>query len=304
MAKTAVAISAFRSDAAVIRLVEQIVAEHWPVDRILIVDSLGSGAIESFVRGRGLGDRVVYDDHRENLGSAGNLQRRIELATEMGCDYVLALNHDAVMSAGVLRSLVEVASTSRIGAVYPLRYRSGKRRFDLTGVRDFSLRVAGPATVPAATLVPVRWSSSNGALYATAPLREAGIRPDGSLWSGWEDLLYGLDLHAHGYPQFIVTSASTVDEYEYREVSVLGRRSVLMDKPAWALYYSVRNQLAIRLYRRPTTARRFKVVAWALLMAVHAVSSTRRFGSDGTLRAYLCGVRDGLLNRRGKWRLP
>lgn len=299
-----VAISAFRSDPPVIRLIDRIVAEQWPVERIVVVDSLGSGAIFSHITASGLEGRVHYHNALVNLGSAGNLQKRLELGATLGLDFVLALNHDAVVSREVVAELLARTGDGRIGALYPLRYRSGKRTFDLTGVSEFSFRVHGTPDIPSEPLVDVYWSSSNGALYSTAPLREHGLRPDGALWMGWEDYQYGLQLHQLGYRQCIVTAARTVDEYEYRTVRVGATAVALHDKPAWTLYYSVRNLLAINVYRLPSTPRAIRTLLWAGLMLVHVWGRRTPSSSVQAFTAYVCGLRDGLLNRRGKWRHP
>jgi len=302
--RVVVGISAFRSDQPVINLVRRLLDEDWPVDAVVIVDSMGSGEVERFIAEEGGPERVHYHNSPTNLGSAGNLRKRLELGAALGADFVLALNHDAVVDRSTVEALLSYTHLDRLGALYPLRFRSGKGIFDLTGTSDFAFRANGTADVPAGNLIEVRWSSSNGALYATAPLREHGLGPDPSLWMGWEDYLYGLQLHADGYRQFIVTAARTLDEYEYRPVSIAGRRMVLADKPSWYLYYSTRNMILANVYEAAHPVRALKTALWVAMMAGHVWKRKGDERRGFAASAYLQGILDGLRNRRGKWKHP
>lgn len=303
-AHVVVAVSAFKSDQPVIELVRRIVREEWPVQEIVVVDSLGSGEVEQFVSNAGLGERVRYHSSAFNLGSAGNLRKRLELGVALGAEFVLALNHDAVVDRATVEALLSYTHLDRIGALYPLRFRKGKGIYDLTGTSDFSFRARGSVSAPGGDLIEVHWSSSNGALYATAPLRHKAIGPDPSLWMGWEDYLYGLQLRSHGYRQFIVTSAETVDDYEYRSVSVAGRRVALADKPSWYLYYSTRNMILANVHDGLHPLRALKTMLWVLMMAAHVWKHKESEPLGSALRCYTRGVLDGLRNQRGKWTYP
>lgn len=90
----AVAISAFRSDAAVISLLESIFANpHSDVGPVIVVDSLGSGRIAEIAQKNNW--QIQYNNSPVNLGSAGNLAARLELSAKTGAAWCLCLNHDA-----------------------------------------------------------------------------------------------------------------------------------------------------------------------------------------------------------------
>jgi GT2 family glycosyltransferase len=301
--KVAVAISTFRSGGPVIAMVDRIIEEQWPVFAVIVVDSLANGELGRTLDSKKSSLVLTYENHDRNLGSAGNLQRRLELAAAMGADFVLALNHDAAVTRDIVEKLCRHTTLPNLGALYPLRFRTGKGFYDMSGESAFSFRARGPQTRPAADLLEVYWSSSNGALYALAPLREKNLKPAGELWMGWEDYDYGHRLHQNGYRQYIVTAAETVDNYEYKQQQLLGSKITLADKPSWYLYYSVRNLLVINLYRLPGLRKGLKTLIWAGSMLLHVWSS----GPAKRLNAfsmYCGGLRDGLLNRRGKWIHP
>jgi GT2 family glycosyltransferase len=194
---------------------------------------------------------VSYFNSDINLGSAGNLNKRLEWANQLGMDYVLALNHDAEITLTVYHALLDKTDKyQKIGALYPLRYLQGKSIYDLSGLKVFSMTASGVSDKPMEDLIEVAWSSSNGALYSMEPLRDLKkISPDASLWMGWEDYLYGLQLKKAGYSQWIVSSAETIDSYEYKAVKFYTAGKTIADKPVWYSYYDARNLILISLHR-------------------------------------------------------
>ncbi|MDQ3030790.1 MAG: glycosyltransferase [Myxococcota bacterium] len=299
--RVCLAISSFRNDEPVRRLVEAALADGSPFERIFVVDSLGTGAIDGSVRAR-WGDRVSFLCAEENLGSAGNLAKRLELAAEAGFDYVYALNHDGAVDFANVRELLRFVGTRpRIGAAYPLRWLARRGRYDITGAQSLPLPLRSAEAVDSDTPLRVTWSSSNGALYSLAPVRE-GLLPWADLWMGWEDMGYGWLLDRNGWEQYIVPSARADDDYEYSTHRFLGRTLHLADKPAWYAYYQIRNLILItRRNERPRLDR--AVVAMRL---AQELTLTAAFRSQKALRYRLLasGLVDGLRNRSGKWRLP
>lgn len=304
MSRVVASISAFQSSPSVLALLDRIDTQAWPVERVRVVDSLGDGSIPAAIDAGRWGMPVEYESHAENLGSAGNLRRRIEWAAEAGGDWVLALNHDADLDRVAVDALVAATGRPGVGALYPLKYMTGRGDYSLTGTRPFPFRYHGVAVPPAGDVVPVTWGSSNGALYATAPLRDRGVAVLADLWMGWEDYLYGLDLAAAGYRQYVVTAARTDESYEFKTEHVAGREVTVSDKPAWYLYYGVRNMLITNLHAAPSASRAAKTLAWTGMMASHVWIKRDARHPLRALRAYAAGVRDGLLDRRGKWTLP
>ena len=241
--KVGVAISNYMQDDMVKKLVSCIVAEVWPIEGILVVDSQGSGELSNL--------DIDYFNADHNLGSAGNLRLRLLLAAQKDWDYVLTLNHDALFTRDALEILMRHANKSGIGALYPLKYYRNKLQYDLSGTRHVGLfPSAGCKKAPCEDLIEHLWSSSNGALYSLEPVRR-GLSPDGNLWMGWEDYLYGLDLHKAGYRQFVVTQAVVEDSYEYEIVDIPFVKLRLSRKPIWYNYYRTRNLWLIVLYHFP-----------------------------------------------------
>jgi GT2 family glycosyltransferase len=239
-------ISSYRNDEEVLRILDH--AHSWDAkifDRILIVESEGTGVVPGILEDRGWDD-VVYRSYDQNLGSGANLCERLRLAAEGGADYAYAINHDGCLDFKVVASLLKAAeSIENLGAAYPLSYLTETGQYNVTGTRELPWPAKLVTAAPKGPLLNVFWSSSNGALYSMNPVRR-GIVPWEAMWMGWEDLEYGWSLFDHGYRQVIVCDAIFRDNYEYTPTK-LGN---VVQKPAWRTYYQIRNLiLAIRRTR-------------------------------------------------------
>lgn len=264
----AIAISAFRSDAAIISLLEEIfTSPHPEVTIVIVVDSLGSGKIAETAAAKKW--QLHYENSNTNLGSAGNLARRMKLASETGAEWCLCLNHDASWDAARLSAMLSAArSRSRVGAVYPMldhsprgpRWEDGRRHFrPSSGTRLYEI----PQDEPTAEVL---WSSSNSALYSLAPLAE-NISVMSDLWMGYEDLAYGIALHQGNWIQLSCRSAVLTQVFDYVPRRMLGRTLHIPDKPVWYSYYNIRNLILIwRQYG--STGLTLRTVCWKLLQSV------------------------------------
>lgn len=295
----AIGISAFRSDDAVIDLLDAIFADPHPeVDSVIVVDSLGTGDIATTVAARGW--PVVYENSDCNLGSAGNLARRIELAAELGADWCLCLNHDADWSSDRLLAMLKTArSRPNVGAVYPVldhsprqpRWEDGRRRFTPSaGMRHADLP-DGEAGAE------VLWSSSNGALYSTAPLAD-GIEVMATLWMGYEDLAYGIALHQSGWTQLMCRSAVLSEVFDYGERFFLSKNIRVPIKPVWYSYYNIRNLMLIRK-QYGADGISFGVIARKLIQSSVRIILLEK-QKVARLRMLYSGVVAGIFGRTGK----
>jgi GT2 family glycosyltransferase len=243
LGRTVVAVSAFRSDAAVLALLERIFAEGGTrAAAVIVVDSLGDGGLARAIADRGW--PVRYENAAVNLGSAGNLARRLQLASEVhGARWCFAVNHDGAFDRGMVEKLVGRGEQGkRVGAVFPRRVMTDRGNCVLRPHRHV---FATPRFGPDDSLPQeVAWDSSNGALYALQPIRQ-GLLPWADLWMGWEDLAFGWLLRRHGWTQLYSPDAEIHDNYEYARVSLFGRQLFITRKPAWYAYYVIRNLLLI-----------------------------------------------------------
>jgi GT2 family glycosyltransferase len=284
-------ISSYQNDDDVIRILDQVQSFGRDVfERILVVDSEGTGTVPALLADRGW-DRVIYRSYPHNLGSGANLCERLRLAAEGGADYAYALNHDGEFDANVIRALLDAAqAVENLGAAYPLGYLRSAQRFNLTGTRELPFPAMLVESPPPDPLTDVFWSSSNGALYSTAPATR-GVLPWSAMWMGWEDLEYGWRLSDHGYRQVIVRDAIYSDNYEYKQTWL----AKTIDKPSWRTYYNFRNLiLAVRRSRNHPLF--YAVVIYRTLLELAMIVLVRDFKFT-RLRGVCRGLWDGLTER-------
>jgi hypothetical protein len=304
LSEVALAISAFKSDQAVIELLRSMFANGQPgFGSVIVVDSLGSGAIPKAAAERGW--QLDYISADRNLGSAGNLDLRLRTAADNPrLRWCYAVNHDGEVDAVKVEALQRHGhSRSRVGAVYPqLIYDQAGGRIDAPRGR-FSpygnLQARENRRDDATT--DVAWSSSNCALYNLDAIRD-GVRVWPDLWMGWEDLALGWDMQRRGWVQLRCSDVSVVDSYEYVPVRILGKQRYLADKPCWYSYYQLRNLVLISLRSKGDAIRLWSVAARGMIdIALILLFRDRKLRRLGLL---FRGIGDGFRQRAGKGPVP
>lgn len=295
-----IGISAYKSDESVLQLLEQVYARRGgEAAAVIVVDSESEGSLGEEIGRRGW--PVKYDNSPVNLGSAGNLARRLELAAGEDADWCFALNHDGTFDRSVVEALVRTGETvERVGAAYPRRVLTERAgTVLLPHISIFEMPRFGPSEQGMERVEEVAWDSSNGALYALAPIRER-LKPWADLWMGWEDLAYGWQLSAHGWKQLYCPEAVFFDDYEYEPVSLLGRRMFITRKPPWYGYYQLRNLFII--LRRTRAGLRGWLFLLLRLIREFTLALFVRNQKKERLRMLAMGLIDGLRGMTGRGR--
>lgn len=305
LSRVALAISAFRSDDAVIALLERAFAPAAArFGFVIVVDSLGTNKIARVAAERGW--PIHYENAMRNLGSAGNLDLRLRTAAALDCDWCFAVNHDGeVDGEQVSRLVAHGNSRPNVGAVYPqlLFSQAGgrpdrpRRSFTTYGV----IAEGGSTHGASDNCIEVAWSSSNCALYRLDAIRD-GLDTWARLWMGFEDLAIGWELKRAGWTQLLCTEVDVIDHYEFTPVRLLGRQIHVAAKPPWYAYYHWRNLLMVArgTHGEAMSARRLvtRGVVDVALIILFRDSKLRR------LRLLFQGLFDGLRGRSGKGPVP
>ena len=298
--RVALAISAFHSDDAVIRLLGNVfTGDHPRFGAVIVVDSLGRGQIHDAAKSNRWDLHYINADH--NLGSAGNLDLRLKTAAGLGFDWCFAVNHDGEVDEDKVLQLQQLGqSRPKVGAVYPQlvfsdaggRLDSPRRSFSayglLRGERDSGV-------------TEVAWSSSNCALYNLEAIR-GGVSAWPQLWMGYEDLAIGWELQSRGWSQLLSHDVKVIDTYEFRPVRLFGREVHIAAKPTWYNYYQLRNLWLIadgsggRAVTKASVLRRLIVDVGLIL--IYRDRKVER------LKLLLRGLRDGMRGITGKGPVP
>ncbi|MFH0899315.1 MAG: hypothetical protein V2A73_01670 [Pseudomonadota bacterium] len=323
--KVALGISSFRNDAEVVGKLQTACSPEGRslFERIIVVDSCGTGAVGREIERLGLGQdrqesRITYHNHDTNLGAARNLALRMKLAAETGADYLFAINHDGDLDLAAVEKLIDYARRSQdscpccshseiqcrhdgqVAVVYPLR-RLSNGSYSLSGLSPLPMPMMRVRRPPRVEAITVYWSSSNGALYWLEPFRR-GIKPYEGLWHGWEDFAYGLALAQAGYRQVLLPAVRIDGRYEYRHQSSMGNVWMISDKPPWLTYYLARNLvLALRRFRPFPLA---TVAGIGRILLEGGAILWLRQSKGERLRYAAMGLLHGLLGQEGPTVMP
>lgn len=303
LSSVALAISSYRSDEAVIALLKQVVADaECPFGAVIVVDSIGSGRIhQEIAAGKW---PVHYVNAEQNLGSAGNLDRRLKMAADLKLKWCLAVNHDGRIDPDQVSALLMHAeSMPRVGAAYPqLVFERAGGKLDRPRLSFHSYGfLHNPQPVARDKPIEVVWSSSNGALYNLDAIR-SGIDAWPELWMGYEDMAIGWELNRNGWTQLVCPDVQLVDNYEYSPVVFLGRTIHLAKKPLWYTYYHVRNLLLIAKKSRGQAVTVFGTII-RMFIDIFLIIAFRE-NKISRLKLILSGLSAGIRGRTGKGRLP
>jgi GT2 family glycosyltransferase len=298
--RVALAISAFRSDDAVIRLLGKVfTGDHPRFGAVIVVDSLGRGQIHDAAKSNRW--EIHYINAERNLGSAGNLDLRLKTAAGLELDWCFAVNHDGEVDAGKVLELQRLGQSRRkVGAVYPqlvFSHAGGRLDSPRRSFRTYGL-IQGRCD---SGVTEVAWSSSNCALYNLDAVRD-GVGAWPQLWMGYEDLAIGWELQSRGWSQLLSHDVKVTDSYEFRAVRLLGREVHIAAKPSWYSYYQLRNlwliasQSAGRAVTKASVLRRL-IVDVALILLYRDLKAER-------LRLLFRGLGDGMRGVSGKGPVP
>ncbi len=300
--KVALAIASFRQNDAVYALLEHVHKELKEFfSHVIVVESMGDGGVQAFVNDRGYDVQVV--NAPENLGSAGNLALRMELAAQTDADWLYAINHDGELTRVALHAFRHAAQElPHAGALYPLRRVPMREKIDMTGTQRLPLPFRGAQSMDELdAFTRVRWGSSNVAYYNLSPIR-AGLCAPAHFWMGWEDLAYGYALDEHNWPQYVVRDAMFIDDREYLTRYVFGKKLTVSDKPSWYAYYFARNFILVGKEKTRTWDERATIAARiGLEIAVTTVFKPKPIER---LTYMAKGIKDGLVGKNGKWKFP
>lgn len=304
MGPIALAISTFRSDDAVIGLLRSAFAPGQPrFGAVIVVDSIGSGAIERAASEQGW--NLHYINATSNIGSAGNLDLRLRTAASLGLNWCFAVNHDGVVDSAKVETLHRRGTARpRVGAVYPqLIYSSAGGRLDSPrrGFSTYNIFRREKAAEANEHCDEVAWSSSNCALYNLDAIRD-GVPVWPELWMGFEDLALGWELQRRGWTQLQCPDVPIIDSYEFARVRLLGWDVHLADKPSWYMYYHLRNLLLIARRSRGGAVG-WGSIAIRMMVDVGLILLFRTKKLE-RLRLLFTGVSDGLRNVSGMGPVP
>ncbi|WP_175951531.1 glycosyltransferase [Burkholderia sp. BCC0405] len=250
------------------------------IDALIVVDNAsGDETVEVLKRVQGV-DVLRLD---ENVGGAGGFAAGVQRALDVGADWILLLDDDAIAAPSLVEQLLislGQLAHERVGAICSTVMEFGgialmhRRRFDPATLNE---PVVGETEYRAAS-VRIDCGSFVGFLVSADAVRTVGL-PNASFFLAYDDTEYSLRLGRAGWSIWLAPAAVV----DHRRPA--GGR--LRSGPyGMKHYYNLRNQLAV--FRHYGTAPKWRLVKPLVMHGFVAAKD----GRIDSLRRWLKAWRD------------
>ncbi|MCA8487527.1 glycosyltransferase [Burkholderia multivorans] len=278
--KIAAVVVTHNRPALLVDAIDALRAQTRAIDRLIVVDNASDEeTVEVLKCAQGV-DVLRLD---ENVGGAGGFAAGVQRALDLGADWVLLLDDDAIAAPSLVEKLLaagEGLAPAQIGAICSTVIEFGRiapmhrRRFDPATLKEPVIAEAAYGSSP----VRIDCGSFVGFLVNAEAVRAVGL-PNASFFLAYDDTEYSLRLGRAGWSVWLVPEAVV----DHRRPA--GGR--LRSGPyGMKHYYNLRNQLAV--FRHYGTAPKWRL-AKPLVMHGFVAAKDGRLDS---LRRWLKAWRD------------
>jgi GT2 family glycosyltransferase len=265
-------------------------------DRLIVVDNASSDGTEHMLAENGWRSRsdVVVLRLPGNTGGAGGFAAGMAHAAELDADWTWIMDDDAMPHPDALERLLHrpldpgnlYGSTAVCGdrLSWPMRLADG------SGVRLTSV-----SALPAVT--EVQFIPFLGLLISREMVEKTGF-PDAEFFIAADDVDYCLRARRNG-ARILLVGDSRI-EHPASDPEMLGPSWLGMQKlrlPPWKRYYDVRNRILVARNHHGLRLYYVTVPGSVLRLLAILLSEPNRAGQ---LRAFVGGMTDGLLGRKGR----
>ncbi|WFF38743.1 glycosyltransferase [Moraxella nasibovis] len=259
MKKIAVVITTFNSSKYIGRLIEKLLCQSYPIDKIIIADNNSSDntcdIIQEFQN-----NKIHLHQLNANLGGAGGFAKCFEIAKNSDCDYIVSFDDDAYPpSDDFIRDMVAIKEQYNYDVISALVVDS-----DNHALSAYEYKVGGNKStkiddIQQVLLIDNDIKLFNGVLFDKKVVEKIGI-PRAEFFIRGDEQEYKTRILNAGFKTAVFTKAivyhpTSVNEYIY----IKGKRYHHLDSP-FKLFYSTRNQAyMLRLRTDISTVKKSKI---------------------------------------------
>ena len=296
--KIAVVVVTYNRKALLERSLAALIGQTQKPDRIIVVDNASSDGTIDMLRKNGwlARDDIELLRLQDNTGGAGGFAAGIAHASAMSFDWIWIMDDDAIAQADALETLLDqpLDQSNVYGSVAVFGDKLSWPMLPLVDGRKKE-RIYDVADLPPS--VEVLFIPFLGLLVSSAMVSEIGP-PDGGFFIAADDVDYCLRARRHG-ARIILISSSRIEHpasESYQLRFPWGSFHALRLTP-WKRYYDVRNRLFVAR-NHYGAAMYYKTIPGSFLRLLAALLHEQ--DRKGQLRAFLAGMVDGLLGRKGR----
>ncbi len=242
-------ITAYEDPEAVKRCIRAITRQHYPIQKILIVDNSQQALLASEKTSF---ENIIVKSFPENIGVSGGLNLALAWAIDEGYDFLWAFDQDSVVDDDCLIELLLTyerlnSSEYAIGIIGPTAIDPRNNQI-IEGAVFEKGRFIGRQ--PLDTEHPYECDSpiTSGSLTSLTAAQTVSL-PRADLFIDGIDLDYGLRLRQQGFHNLIVPRARMYHNFgEPIQVKVLGKDRLIQNYSPLRYYYIFRNHTYLDLH--------------------------------------------------------
>lgn len=244
MKKIAVIIVTFNSSKYIGGLLDKLLSQTSPVDKVIIADNNSSDNTCDIIKSY-QNDKIYLHQLSTNLGGAGGFAKCFELAKNSNCNYIISFDDDAYpLSDNFVADMVAIKEQYDYDAISALVVDSDNHKLSAYEYIVNGKRLKVVEDIQKAPLIDNDIKLFNGVLFDKKVVEKIGI-PRAEFFVRGDEQEYKMrilkaNLKVAVFTGAIVYHPTSINEYFY----IKGKRYHHLDSP-FKLFYSTRNQAYI-----------------------------------------------------------
>lgn len=292
MKKIAVVVTTFNSSKYIGRLIEKLLSQSYPIDRIIVADNNSSDntcdIIQNFQN-----NKIHLHQLNANLGGAGGFAKCFEIAQNSGCDYIISFDDDAYPpSTDFIADMVAIKEQYDYDVVSALVVDSDNHKLSAYEYKINGDKYTHIDDIQKYERLDGDIKPFNGVLFDKKAIKKIGI-PRADFFIRGDEQEYKTRILNAGFKTTVFTKAIVYHPTSLNEYFYINQKRYHYPPSSIKLFYSTRNQVHILASstdislrkKRKMIYRFFKQYTWFYLVYKKDFKRYRVW-----LRAFLFGL--------------